>query len=86
MFTTSWILDLFSHIIPLDEFGEFLDHFFPQKWSFFYKVVIELLNQCEETILQLDEWGDMLEAVKAFVETQVKWIPVLQTAGKAKLY
>ena len=28
MFTTAWVLDLFSHIIPLDEYSNFLDNFF----------------------------------------------------------
>lgn len=28
MFTTEWILDLFSHIIPLNFYGKFLDSFF----------------------------------------------------------
>ena len=28
MFTTSWVIGLFSHIIPLSDYGVFLDHFF----------------------------------------------------------
>ena len=45
MFTTSWILDLFSHIIPLSEYGQFFDFFFGFSWRFFYKLVIQLLSE-----------------------------------------
>lgn len=47
MFTTEWVLDLFSHTIPLNYFGKFLDNFIShhQKsgnsgWEYFNAVII----------------------------------------------
>ncbi len=47
MFTTSWVIGLFSHIIELEDYGIFLDHFFLHRWTYFYKLVIHILHIVE---------------------------------------
>lgn len=62
MFTTEWILDLFSHIIPINMYGKFLDNFIsdgsqqPNElhgWEFFYQIVITILKFLESDLMQL---------------------------------
>jgi len=40
LITTEWVLDLFSHLIPLSSYKFFLENFIKQKWKFFYKLII----------------------------------------------
>ena len=48
MLTTEWILDLFSHTVPLNFYGKFLDNFIfdgseiqrNYGWNYFYSVII----------------------------------------------
>jgi hypothetical protein len=51
MFTTEWVLDLFSHIIPLNLYGQFLDNFYELSWKFLYQVVIDILKITQSEIL-----------------------------------
>lgn len=59
MFTTEWVLDLFSHIIPLNLYGHFLDNFIGDgsnykntSWDFFYQVVLTILKFIKDEIFE----------------------------------
>jgi hypothetical protein len=61
MFTTEWILDLFSHTIPLNYYGGFLDNFIfdgerdskrYRGWDYFYQVVITILKLLENELMK----------------------------------
>ena len=64
IFTTQWIIDLFSHLIPLEQYKLFLDSFFQKGFEFFYRLVLSVLNQISPDILKLREWSEVLEGIK----------------------
>ena len=76
MFTTEWILDLFSHIIPLNYYGKFLDTFISdgtnrgQKygWDYFYAVIIWILASTEKELKNKTEWDEVLVFIKNYVK------------------
>lgn len=53
IFSTQWIIDLFSHIIPLKDYWLFLESFLRQKWDFFYRLVLTVLELMSPGILAL---------------------------------
>ena len=74
MFTTEWVLDLFSHIIPISFYGNFLDNFFwdgnvdtkqSHGWDFFYQIIINILKLLRKDILQLSEWDEVLVTIQS---------------------
>lgn len=64
MFATDWILGLFASIISLDYMGRFYDHFFEERWMFFYKTVIVFLKDIQAELLQEEEMCDVLVTLK----------------------
>lgn len=72
IFTTQWIIDLFSHIISLQDYRLFLDSFLEQKWNFFYRLVLTILDTISKEILSYSDWGDILEGIKEEVNT-INW-------------
>lgn len=55
VFTTQWILDLFSHMIPHDVYSLFLDNFFKYGWIFFYSLVLNIFEQIFPKVTVLTE-------------------------------
>jgi hypothetical protein len=64
MFATDWILGLFASVISLDYMGRFYDHFFEERWMFFYKTVIVFLKDIQSELLQEEEMCDVLVTLK----------------------
>ena len=67
IFTTQWLLDLFSHIIPLADYHLFLDEFINHSWKFVYRLILVFLKELEPEIMAMDDWGDILEFIKSEV-------------------
>ena len=44
--------------------GAFLDHFFEQKWIFFYKLVLTLLKRHENEIYNEEDMYNLLRSIK----------------------
>jgi hypothetical protein len=53
IFTTNWVIDLFSHIIPLADYKLFLNSFFNKGIEFFYRLVLTVLDQMSPEILEM---------------------------------
>ena len=77
MFTTEWVLDLFSHTIPLNYFGKFLDNFISNRqkagnsgWKYFNAVIIWILYELQKEILNKYEWDEVLVYIKDYVKEQ----------------
>ena len=47
LFTTDWIMSIFLNYIPLELNHTFLNKFFHEKWSIFYRTSIALLKYFE---------------------------------------
>ena len=94
MFTTEWVLDLFSHIIPLNFYGKFLDNFIHdgsinlkenKGWKYFYQVVISILLLLQKDLVQKWEWDEVLVFIKNYVKdknSSINWDKVLNMAKK----
>jgi hypothetical protein len=94
MFTTEWVLDLFSHTIPLNYYGKFLDNFFydgsinpriNKGWDYFYQVILTILSLVESDLVQKWEWDEVLMFIKNYVKetnTTINWDKVLNLALK----
>lgn len=72
VFFTQWILDLFSHIIPLSEYWSFLHNIMKHKWDFFYRLVLTMLEKMQPILLKMDDWGNILEEIKDYA-SKVNW-------------
>lgn len=95
MFTTEWVLDLFSHIIPLNLYGQFLDNFItdgkPNRntnsgWKFFYQMIVSILSILQRDLLGNWEWDEMLLYIKNYVNNSksgINWGKVMNMAKNA---
>eukprot|EP00347_Sterkiella_histriomuscorum_P015391 403357196 len=63
-FSTEWIMSLFLSCIPLRINAVYLNEFFENKWTSFYKVAIALLQHLQKKILQLDEFPAIIGLIK----------------------
>lgn len=87
MFATEWCLTLFGSIIPAQEMGIMLDHFFRNGWSFFYKLVLVILRRLQNRIISTQDPVDILYPLKPAQRSQKEWrlfLAVLQQ-GNEKL-
>lgn len=80
IFSTQWIIDLFSHIIPLKDYWLFLDSFLKQKWDFFYRLVLTVLELMSPEILSLWDWSEILEGIKEGI-TKTNWKKAISLAN-----
>ena len=80
IFTTQWIIDLFSHIIPLNEYYLLFDSFFKFEWSFIYRLVLTLLDQISKEIIELSDWSEILEGIKDAV-SKINWKTAIYNAN-----
>ena len=85
MFTTEWVLDLMSHIIPLNLYGLFLDRFLKFGWKVFYQIIIEILKMIQNDILSKLEWDETLVFIRNYVKDKhrINWIKIMNLASKA---
>lgn len=99
MFTTEWVLDLLSHIIPIEMYGQFLDNFLmmnssnsssrrsgpKESFKFFYQIIIEILKNIESEILQTFEWDEALVFIRNYVKNKhvINWGKIMNSAAKA---
>lgn len=79
MFTTEWVLDLFSHIIPIDTYCNFLDNFIwsgeddstkLHGWDFFYQIIINILSQLKSELLLFTEWDEVLVTIQNYLKNK----------------
>ena len=63
MFAVSWIVSMFSSVMPLHLTSIFWNKFFEKGWESFYKLVFLIFKEIENDIL---EWSDMGEALNVF--------------------
>jgi hypothetical protein len=98
MFTTEWVLDLFSHTIPLNFYGKFLDNFIQDGsdekkncgWKYFYAVIIWILSSLEKDIIDKYEWDEVLVFIKNYVKEKnsffafnsINWDKIMNAAEK----
>ena len=80
VFTTQWIIDLFSHIIPLNEYYLLFDSFFKYEWSFIYRLVLTVLSQISKDIIDLWDWSEILEGIKEAVP-KINWKTTIYNAN-----
>jgi len=64
MYASDWIFALFSNIIPIGQIHLFLDQFFKQGWTFFYKFSLSFLKCLQDYIIKADDLSDILTIVK----------------------
>ena len=64
IYAGEWIFGLFASVIPCEHMGAFLDHFFEQKWIFFYKLVLTLLKRHESEIYNEEDMYNLLRSIK----------------------
>lgn len=85
MFTTEWVLDLFSHIIPLNLYGQFLDNFLELGWKLLYNVIVEILKITQSEILKKLEWDETLVYIRNYVkdERRINWTKIITYAAKS---
>lgn len=79
-YSTQWIIDLFSHTIPLQEYYLFFDSFLKQSWNFFYRLVLTVLEKWSESIMKMDDWVDILEGLKEEV-AKTNWKLAIKDAN-----
>jgi hypothetical protein len=73
LFITDWCLTLFGSLVPLQDMGELLSQFLAQGWSFFYKVVLVILNRLQSHLLQSTDVSDILSSLRPPNKSQRHW-------------
>ncbi len=63
-FSTDWIMSIFLNLIPLDINYIFLNPFFSEKWTIFYRVAISLLKYYEPKVLKLHDFPSIIGIIK----------------------
>ncbi|CAI2359654.1 unnamed protein product [Moneuplotes crassus] len=94
-FALEWMFDLFSHTIPLNFYGKFLDNFLALPstnsntgWAYFDGVVVSILLEIRNEILEKDEWDEILVFIKdytkdknlSFFSWKINWDKILNQA------
>ena len=79
IFSTQWVIDLFSHIIPIEDYKLFLDSFFKKGFSFFYRLILTILDMMTPDILEMHDWSEILEGIKERI-TQIPWKKAISLA------
>ena len=64
MYASDWLFALFSNIIPVEAYHLFLDNFYQQGWTFFYKFSLSFLKCLKDQILEAQDLSDILTIVK----------------------
>ena len=64
IFAGEWIFGLFASVIPCEHMGTFFDHFFENKWIFFYSLVLTLLKRHEKEIRSEEDMYNLLRSIK----------------------
>ena len=72
MFITEWCLTLFTSLLNLEYSHVFLKKFFKQKWSFFYKFVLEILVRLKNKIMMADNIMKILDLLKPLRNNNIK--------------
>jgi len=64
MYASKWIFSLFACVVPIEKMGLFFHKFFSQKWIFFYKMILGLIKQIEDSLLGEDELWSILNQIQ----------------------
>lgn len=64
MYASDWVFCLFSNIIPIEIYSEFLDNFLTQGWPYFYGLCLALLRFFKPKILEEEEMSGILNHIK----------------------
>ena len=75
IFASEWIFGLFASVIPCEHMGSFFDHFYEQKWLFFYSLVLTLLKRHESEIRSEEDLYNLLRSIKVSPQESSKNSP-----------
>ena len=64
MYASDWVICLFSSIIPIEQYPDFLDAFMDHGWPYFYGVCMQLLKFLKAKLLEQDEISGILYHIK----------------------
>lgn len=64
MFSSDWIISLFTSSIPLSKTRKLFNLIFKDGWLAIYKMIITILKTFESDLLKINESGDILVALK----------------------
>ena len=64
MYASDWVICLFSSIVPLELYADFLDAFLEAGWPYFYGVCINLLDHFKQRLLEQDDISGVLYHIK----------------------
>lgn len=81
MFSLDWCICLFSKSIPLDEMSIFFTFFLDQGWSYFYKVVAEILHVYKKYIMKESEKYKIFSILKSVQRGGERYLSGLDGVG-----
>ncbi|CAG9315019.1 unnamed protein product [Blepharisma stoltei] len=84
MFATDWCFTLFTSLVPIEESHWIFGKFFELKWTFFYKLVIEILDRLQEKLLSCDDVVNILTPLKPYQSSPKNWRLFVKTLQKGK--
>lgn len=64
MYASDWLFALFSNIIHLSYYHHFLDGFFKDGWSFFYKFSLSFLKSLKPELLACTDQAEIFYLIK----------------------
>ncbi|CDW91372.1 tbc domain containing protein [Stylonychia lemnae] len=65
VFSSDWFISLFTSSIPLTKTTKLFTAFFKDSWVSIYKIILMILKYFKKKILQINEYGDILIALKS---------------------
>jgi len=80
IYSTQWIITLFSQVIPLEEYYLFFDSFLRHGWDFFYRLVLTVLEKLASNIMVMEDWQEIIEGIKVEI-SQTKWKEAIRDAN-----
>lgn len=85
MFANDWCLTLFACIVPYRSMKCIFDCFFKYSWSFFYKLVLTILNKFKKQILRAQDIVDIISSLKPYKLSRSYWRTLLTLIEKHKV-
>lgn len=67
MYAGDWIFSLFSSVLPENNYSvtsSFFNQFFSNKWEFFYKLILSILEHLQAKLLEAQDMFSILQEIK----------------------